>query len=445
MFDGLQNKLQDVFQRLKGEGRVTPEALDAALRQIRLALLEADVHFRVVKPFIERVRERAGGQEVLESLTPAQQVVKIVRDELAALLGEEGTDFRLEGRPTVIMLCGLQGSGKTTTAGKIAKLLKKRGKHPILVAGDLQRAAAVEQLKQVGKGVDVPVIEPEPGETVIDLGARALALARQRGHDIMIMDTAGRLHVDTALMEEIRQLSERIQPNETLFVADSMTGQDAVKSAEQFSSSLRLTGVILTKLDGDSRGGAALSIRTVARVPIRFVGTGEKADDIELFHPQRLASRMIGMGDVMSLIEKAEQGLDSAETERLARRMVEQEFTLEDLRDQLRQIRKLGPLAQVLELLPKVGPLKGMDTTNVDESGLRKVEAIINSMTPLERRRPDVLNGSRRKRIAIGSGTSVQDINRLLKQYKGMKKMFKGVQGKWLRKAMGGAQGRMRM
>ncbi|MES1245181.1 MAG: signal recognition particle protein [Acidobacteriota bacterium] len=446
MFDGLQGKLQDVFRQLKGEGKVTPEALDAALRQIRLALLEADVHLRVVKPFVERVRERALGQEVLESLTPAQQVVKIVRDELASLLGEEGTDFRLDGRPTVIMMCGLQGSGKTTTSGKIAKQLKKRGRHPILVAGDLQRAAAVEQLKQVGKGVDVPVIEPEPGETVVALGARALALAKQRGHDVMIMDTAGRLHVDTALMEEIQRLAEKIQPHETLFVADSMTGQDAVKSAEQFSSSLPLTGVILTKLDGDSRGGAALSIRTVAKVPIRFVGVGEKSDDLELFHPQRLASRMIGMGDVLSLIEKAEQGLDSAETERLARRMVEQEFTLEDLRDQLRQIRKLGPLGQVLELLPKVGPLKGMDTANVDESGLRRVEAIINSMTPLERRRPDVLNGSRKKRIAIGSGTSVADINRLLKQYKGMKKMFKGVQGKWLKKALGGAQGgRLRM
>ncbi len=446
MFDGLQGKLQDVFRQLKGEGKVTPEALDAALRQIRLALLEADVHLRVVKPFVERVRERALGQEVMESLTPAQQVVKIVRDELAALLGEEGTDLRLDGRPTVIMLCGLQGSGKTTTSGKIAKQLKKRGRHPILVAGDLQRAAAVEQLKQVGKGVDVPVVEPEPGEDVVALGVRALAFARQRGHDVMIMDTAGRLHVDTALMEEIRRLADKIQPHETLFVADSMTGQDAVKSAEQFSSTLPLTGVILTKLDGDSRGGAALSIRTVARVPIRFVGVGEKSDDLELFHPERLASRMIGMGDVLSLIEKAEQGLDSAETERLARRMVEQEFTLEDLRDQLRQIRKLGPLAQVLELLPKVGPLKGMDTSNVDESGLRKVEAIINSMTPQERRRPDILNGSRRKRIAIGSGTSVADINRLLKQYKGMKKMFKGVQGKFMKKALGGAaRGRFKM
>src|SRR4029077_10664643 len=361
MFDGLQDKLQDVFRQLKGEGKVTPEALDAALRQIRMALLEADVHFRVVKPFVERVRERALGQEVLESLTPAQQVVKIVRDELTALLGEEGTELRLDGRPTVIMLCGLQGSGKTTTAGKIAKRLKKRGKHPLLVAGDLQRAAAVEQLKQVGKGVDVPVLEPEPGESVVALGERALGVARQRGHDVVLMDTAGRLHVDTALMDEIRQLADRIQPHEILFVADSMTGQDAVRSAEQFAQVLTLTGAILTKLDGDSRGGAALSIRTVARVPIRFVGVGEKSDDLELFHPERMSSRMIGMGDVLSLIEKAEQGLDRDEAERLTQRLARQEFTLEDLRDQLRQLRRMGPLGQVLEMLPKVGPLRGLD------------------------------------------------------------------------------------
>ena len=443
MFDGLQDKLQEVFRQLKGEGKVTPEALDAALRQIRMALLEADVHLRVVKPFIDRVRERALGQEVLESLTPAQQVVKIVRDELSSLLGEEGTELRLDGRPTVIMLCGLQGSGKTTTAGKIAKRLKKRGKHPLLVAGDLQRAAAVEQLKQVGHGVEVPVLEPEPGENVLDLGARALTVARQRGHDVVIMDTAGRLHVDTALMEEIRRLADRIQPHEILFVADSMTGQDAVKSAEQFAQVLKLTGAILTKLDGDSRGGAALSIRTVARVPIRFVGVGEKSDDLELFHPERMSSRMIGMGDVLSLIEKAERGMDAAETERLAKRLVNQQFTLEDLRDQLRQLRKLGPLASVLEMLPKVGPLRGLDSASVDESGLKKVEAIINSMTPLERRRPDVLNGGRKKRIAIGSGTSVAEINRLLKQYRTMQKMMKGVQGKWLRRAMGsGGQAR---
>jgi signal recognition particle subunit SRP54 len=443
MFDGLQDKLQEVFRQLKGEGKVTPEALDAALRQIRMALLEADVHLRVVKPFIDRVRERALGQEVLESLTPAQQVVKIVRDELSSLLGEEGTELRLDGRPTVIMLCGLQGSGKTTTAGKIAKRLKKRGKHPLLVAGDLQRAAAVEQLKQVGQGVEVPVLEPLPGENVLDLGARALTVARERGHDVVIMDTAGRLHVDTALMEEIRRLADRIQPHEILFVADSMTGQDAVKSAEQFAQVLTLTGAILTKLDGDSRGGAALSIRTVARVPIRFVGVGEKSDDLELFHPERMSSRMIGMGDVLSLIEKAERGMDAAETERLAKRLVNQQFTLEDLRDQLRQLRKLGPLASVLEMLPKVGPLRGLDSSSVDESGLKKVEAIINSMTPLERRRPDVLNGGRKKRIAIGSGTSVAEINRLLKQYRTMQKMMKGVQGKWLRRAMGsGGQAR---
>jgi signal recognition particle subunit SRP54 len=443
MFDGLQDRLQGVFRELKGEGRVSPEALDSALRQIRMALLEADVHFRVVKPFIERVRERAVGQEVLASLTPAQQVVKIVRDEIAALLGEEGSELRLDGRPAVILLCGLQGSGKTTTAGKLAKRLKKRGKHPLLVAGDLQRAAAVEQLKQVGKGVEVPVLEPEPGEAVVDLGARALTVARERGHDVVLMDTAGRLHVDTALMEEIRQLADRIGPHEVLFVADSMTGQDAVKSAEQFAQVLPLTGAILTKLDGDSRGGAALSIRTVAQVPIRFVGMGEKADDLELFHPERMASRMIGMGDVLSLIEKAERGLDAAETERLAKRMVSQQFTLEDLRDQLRQLRRMGPLASILEMLPKSGPLRGLDAANVDESGLKRVEAIIDSMTPLERRRPDVLNGSRKKRIATGSGTSVSEINRLLKQYAQMRKMMKGVQGKWLRRAMGNMGGPM--
>lgn len=441
MFDGLQSKLQDVFRDLRGEGKVTPETLQAALRQIRLALLEADVHYRVVKPFVERVRERALGAEVLESLTPAQQVVKVVRDELAALLGEEGLELKLSGRPSVVLLCGLQGSGKTTTAGKLARRLKVRGRHPVLVAGDLQRAAAVEQLKQVGQGVDVPVVEPEGKEDVVALAERALSVARQRGHDVVIIDTAGRLHVDQLLMEEIRRLADRVDPDETLFVADSMTGQDAVKSAEQFAAAMPLTGVILTKLDGDSRGGAALSIRTVARVPIRFVGMGEKAEDLELFHPERMASRMIGMGDVLSLIEKAEQGLDAKETERLARRMVNQEFTLEDLRDQLRQIRRLGPLGQVLEMLPKMGPLRGLDASDVDEGGLRRVEAIINSMTPLERRRPDVINGSRKRRVAKGSGTTVQEINQLLKQYKTMKKMMKGVQGKWLRRAMGMAGG----
>ena len=340
------------------------------------------------------------------------------------------------------MLCGLQGWGKTTTAGKIAKRLKKRGRHPLLVAGDLQRAAAVES-RAVGKEDDVAVSSPSPGRTWSPSAPARSPSPAQRGHDVLLIDSAGRLHVDAALMDEIRRLADKIEPHEILFVADSMTGQDAVKSAEQFGAVLPLTGVILTKLDGDSRGGAALSIRTVAKVPIRFVGVGEKADDLELFHPERMSSRMIGMGDVLSLIEKAERGLDAAETERLAKRIANRQFTLEDLRDQLRQLRKLGPLASVLEMLPKVGPLKGLDSASVDEGGLKKVEAIINSMTPLERQRPDVLNGGRKKRIAMGSGTSVAEINRLLKQYRTMQKMMKGVQGKWLRRAMGsGGQAR---
>ncbi len=458
MFDGLQNKLQDVFRQIKGEGKVTEESLDAALRQIRLALLEADVHFRVVKPFIARIRERALGQEILRSLTPDQQVVKIVRDELAGLLGEEGAELALSGRPAIVLLCGLQGSGKTTTSGKLALRLKGKGRHPVLVAADLQRAAAVEQLVQVGAGVDVPVITPDGGpdggagsaasaaassglEPVQHLVRRAVKEAKERGWDTVLVDTAGRLHVDQALMDELRGLAEILAPDETLFVADSMTGQDAVKSAADFAAAMPLTGVILTKLDGDSRGGAALSIRTVAKVPIRFVGVGEKPGDLELFHPERMASRMIGMGDVMSLIEQAEERIDRDEAERLAKRMVDQEFTLEDLRDQLRQIRRMGPLSQLLEMLPKAGPFRGLDGANVDERELTRIEAIINSMTPIERRRPKVLNGSRRKRIAQGSGTRVQDVNRLLKRYVEMKKMMKAVKKGGLLKRMMGVGG----
>jgi signal recognition particle subunit SRP54 len=437
MFDGLQNRLQGVFRQLKGEGRVSEQILDEALREIRLALLEADVHFRVVKSFIGRLKERALGEQVLESLTPAQQVVKIVRDELTLLLGETGEELSRSGRPTVVMLCGLQGSGKTTTAGKLAKRLKNEGRHPLLVAGDLQRAAAVDQLAQVGKSVETPVIQPLAGEKILDLASRSLLEARDRGHDVVLVDTAGRLHIDENLMQELRDLARLLDPTETLLVADSMTGQDAVRSAQEFAQSIPLTGVILTKLDGDMRGGAALSIRTVAQVPIRFVGVGEKADELELFHPDRMASRILGMGDILSLIEKAEMGLDSEETQRLAQRMARQEFTLEDLRDQLKQIRRLGPLSQVMEMLPKTGPLKGLDPSNVDEGQLTRVEAMINSMTPTERRKPQILNGSRKRRIARGSGVSVQHINQLLKQYREMRKMMKGVKGKWLKKAMG--------
>jgi signal recognition particle subunit SRP54 len=437
MFDGLQNKLQDVFRNLRGEGRVSEEALRAALRQIRLALLEGDVHFRVVKSFLERVEQRALGADVLASLSPDQQVIKIVRDELVELLGEEAGELRLEGRPAVLLLCGLQGSGKTTTAGKLGRRLAGRGKHPLLVAGDLQRAAAVEQLIQVGAGVGLPVVAPQPGEAVLALASRAVVVARERGHDVVIMDTAGRLHVDAELMAELKALHARLSPQETLFVADAMTGQDAVKSAGEFAQALPLTGVVLTKLDGDSRGGAALSIRTVAKVPIRFVGVGEKAEDLELFQPQRLASRILGMGDVLSLIEKAEQGIDKAEAQRLAERIAKREFSLEDLQDQLRQMKRMGPLSGMLDLLPKVGPFRGMQNMPVDDDKVKRVEAILSSMTPHERRRPEVLNGSRKKRIARGSGTSVQEVNQLLKQYLGMKKMLKGMKGSWMKRALG--------
>ncbi len=437
MFDGLQGKLQDVFRRLRGEGSVTPEVLDAALRQIRLALLDADVNIRVVRPFVSRIRERASGEEVLASLTPAQQVIKIVRDELIALLGEEGKELDTSGSPAVIMLCGLQGSGKTTTSGKLALRLKKRGRNPVLVAGDLQRAAAVEQLIQVGAKVAVDVIAPYEREDVVALARRALSRAKEDGNDVVILDTAGRLHIDEVLMDEVKRLAEVAAPNEVLFVADSMTGQDAVRSAQAFHEALPLTGVVLTKLDGDARGGAALSIRTVADVPLRFLGTGEKPEDLDRFDPQRMASRILGMGDVLSLIEKAEQGLDADETSRLAQRIARKEFTLEDLRDHLRQMRKMGPLNQLVELLPKVGPLRGLDASQVDERELTKVEAMINSMTPKERRKPAILNARRKRRIAKGSGTRVQDINRLIKQYMTMRKMLKGVKGSWLRRAMG--------
>ncbi len=438
MFEGLQDRLQGVFRRLKGEGRVSETVLEEALREIRLALLEADVNFRVVKAFVERVREKALGEEVLASLTPAQQVIKIVRDELTQLLGEEGRDLDCDGRPAMVLLCGLQGSGKTTTAGKLAKQLKSNGKHPLLVAADLQRAAAVEQLVQVGAGVSTPVITPEVGETARELVGKARREARERGHDVVLVDTAGRLHIDERLMLELSSLVEEAKPSELLFVADAKTGQDAVRSARDFVERLPLTGVILTKMDGDARGGAALSIRSVAKVPIRFLGIGEKADALERFYPDRLASRILGMGDVLSLIEKAEQGLDADETKRLAERIARREFTLEDLRDQLRQMRRMGPLSQILEALPRGGPLRGLDASMVDEGRLRRVEAMIESMTPHERRKPAVLNASRKRRIARGSGTSVQDINQLIKQYRMMQKMMKKVRGGWLQKAMGG-------
>jgi signal recognition particle subunit SRP54 len=439
MFEGLQDKFQEVFKRLRGEGTVSEEHLAAALKQIRLALLEADVHFRVVKDFLARVEEKAAGEKVLLSLSPAQQVIKIVRDELTATLGgEDAKELRVDGSPAVILMCGLQGSGKTTTSGKLAKRLAGRGRYPMLVAADLQRAAAVEQLVQVGKQVEIPVLQPNPGEKVVDLAKRALREARDRGRDVVLIDTAGRLHIDQPLMAEIAEMAKAVDPDEVLYVADAMTGQDAVRSAQEFAKVLPLTGVLLTKLDGDSRGGAALSVRAVTQVPIRYVGVGERPADLELFSPARMASRILGMGDVLSLIEKAQETVDAKEAERLAERLSRNEFTLEDLRDQLRQVRKMGPLKSVLEMLPKVGALKEMSQVgDADERRLTRVEAIINSMTLGERRNPGVLNGSRKRRIAKGSGTSVQEINQLLKQYLQMKRMMKGVKQGFFQKAFG--------
>ncbi len=440
MFEGLQQKLDRAFRRLRGGGRVSADDVQHALREIRVALLEADVHVRVVKGLLERVSQRALGQEVLLSLSPDQQVIKIVRDELQELLGAPASELDLQGAPAVVVLCGLQGSGKTTTAGKLARRLRERGRHrPVLVACDLQRAAAIVQLVQVGRAVSVPVLQPEPGEGVVPFAARALQAAASGGFDVAIFDTAGRLHVDQTLMDELASVVASVSPSELLFVCDAMTGQDAVRSATQFAAALPLTGAILTKLDGDARGGAALSLRAVSSLPLRFVGVGEKAEELELFSPDRLVSRILGMGDVLSLIEKAEQAIDRDSAERLARRLAEDEFTLEDLRDQLRSLRRMGPLQQILDLLPRTGPLKGLPgaVSELDERRLVAVEALINSMTPAERRRPALLDGGRKRRIARGSGRSLSELNQLLKQYKQMRKMMRKMQGGFLRGALG--------
>ncbi len=437
MFESLQDRFQDVFRRLRSEGRVTEEHIGGAMREIRVALLEADVNFKVVRSFVDRVRVRALDQAVLRSLTADQQVLKIVKDELVDLLGASGGDLRLDRVPAVVVLCGLQGSGKTTTAGKLALRLRGMGRKPLLAAFDLQRAAAVEQLRQVGASIDVPVFLPREGESVLDLGRRLLAEAPREGHDVFLVDTAGRLHVDDALMEELRSTVELLDPVETLFVADSMTGQDAVSSATEFAAKLELTGVILTKLDGDARGGAALSIRSISDLPIRYVGVGEKLDALELFDPERLASRILGMGDMLSLIEKAEKSLDADETERLAKRIGRRDFSLEDLSDQLQQLRRMGPLSQLLEMLPRGGPFKGLDASSIDDGQLVRIQAMISSMTPKERRKPQILNASRKRRITRGSGTKVQDLNQLLKQYRQMRKMMKRMKGNWMKQALG--------
>jgi signal recognition particle subunit SRP54 len=440
MFDNLSDKLQRVFKNLRGEGKLTTENMEAALREIRVALLEADVHFRVVKQLIEGIKEKAMGQEVLTALSPAQQVTKIVRDELVKILGTHASRLRFANEPpSVMMIVGLQGSGKTTSTGKLARLLAKEGHRPMLVSVDVYRPAARKQLSVIARDVKQPVYEGTPEETKpADLARSARREAMQTGRDIVLVDTAGRLHIDDQLMTELQELKTLLNPSEILFVADAMTGQDAVKSADEFHKRLGITGIILTKMDGDARGGAALSIRTVTQQPLKFVGVGEKSDALEAFHPDRVANRILGMGDVLSLIEKVEQNIDQKKAEEMQRKIIENEFTLEDFRDQIKQLRKLGPLEGLLGMMPQLGPLKDLKNVKVDENEITRIVAIIDSMTPNERNNHMIINGARRRRIAKGSGTSVQEVNSLLKQYAQARKMMKSFStGSFMGKRLG--------
>ncbi len=439
MFENLSEKLQRVFKDLRGEGKLTPANMEQALKEIRVALLEADVHFRVVKQFIEGVKQKAMGEDVLTALSPAQQVIKIVQEELIRVLGSHQSKVRFANDPpTVFLITGLQGSGKTTTTGKLARWLSKNGHSPLMVSVDVYRPAARRQLSVIARDVGLPVYEGTDEEKrPSELARGARREAAQTGRDVILVDTAGRLHIDEELMTELQELKEQLVPTEILFIADAMTGQDAVKSAEEFHKRLGITGVILTKMDGDARGGAALSIRHVTGQPLKFVGMGEKLDALEPFHPDRAASRILGMGDVLGLIEKVGAAVDQKQAEETQRRILEDEFTLEDFRDQLRQLKKLGPLESVLSMLPGLGPLKNLKDVKVDESQVTRVVAIIDSMTYKERANHMIVNGSRRRRIARGSGTSVQEVNQLLKQYAQARKMMKSLSGGFLGKRLG--------
>jgi signal recognition particle subunit SRP54 len=434
MLDSLSTRLQTIFDKLGGRGRLSEENIQEALREVRVALLEADVNFKVVRAFIDRVKDKAVGQDVLTSLTPAQQVVKVVHDELVELLGGSGHRLATAPHPpTVIMLMGLQGSGKTTTAAKLARLYTKQGQHPLLAAADTQRPAAMDQLRTLGAQLGVPVTG-EPGQTPLEICRAAREEAASRGLTPLILDTAGRLHIDEALLGELQAIRREVAPHHVLLVVDAMTGQDAVTVADKFNQAVGIDAVVLTKMDGDSRGGAALSVRHVTGRPIAFVGVGEKTDALEPFHPDRLASRILGMGDVLSLVEKAQEVVDQTKAEALAKKLREDTFSLEDFRDQLKQLRQMGPLDQILGMLPFGKMLKGAPKDLDGESAdLDRFDAIIGSMTPGERHNPEVINGSRRQRIARGSGTNVQDVNRLLKQYAQLRKVmkqFKGMEGK---------------
>ncbi|MFS8652142.1 MAG: signal recognition particle protein [Caldibacillus sp.] len=427
--EGLSERLQQTMQKIRGKGKVTEADVKAMMREVRLALLYADVNIKVVKDFINRVSERAVGQEVMKSLTPGQQVIKIVKEELTELMGGEQSKIAVSPKPpTVVMMVGLQGAGKTTTAGKLANLLrKKHNRKPLLVAADIYRPAAITQLQTLGKQLNIPVFSLGDKISPVKIARQAVEKAKEEHHDYVLIDTAGRLHIDEELMEELKAIKETVNPDEILLVVDAMTGQDAVNVATSFNEQLGITGVILTKLDGDTRGGAALSIRAVTEKPIKFVGMGEKMDALEPFHPERMASRILGMGDVLTLIEKAEQTVNEEKARELEQKMRTASFTLEDFLEQLRQVRKMGPLDEIIGLLPGANKIKGLQNLQIDEKQIAHVEAIILSMTPEERENPDIINSSRKKRIARGSGRPVQEVNRLLKQFNEMKKMMKQV------------------
>ncbi len=430
MLEGLTEKLANAFKRFRNKGKLTEADVKEGMREVKLALLEADVNFKVVKDFVKAVTERAVGQEVLESLLPAQQIVKIVNEELCSLMGSEAAKLEIASKPpTVVMMVGLQGAGKTTHAAKIAKMYRSKGKNPLLVACDIYRPAAIDQLKVVGESAGIPVFEMGNKISPVEIARAGIEHAKRNSFDMVFIDTAGRLHIDEELMEELRRIKELTSPSEILLVVDAMTGQDAVNVAKSFNDLLDITGVVLTKMDGDTRGGAALSVRYVTGKPIKFIGTGEKLDMIELFHPDRMASRILGMGDILSLIERAEAAYDEKTAAEMEKKLREASFTLEDFLEQLRQLKKMGNLEQLLGMMPGVKP-GALKDANIDEKQMAKTEAIVLSMTKAERLDPDIIGGSRKRRIALGSGTTVEDVNRLLKQFDQMKKMMKQFSGK---------------
>ncbi len=424
MFEEITQKFELLFKKIRGQARITESNIAEAMREVKRVLLEADVNYKVVKEFTEKVQQRAIGQEVLRSITPGQMLIKIIYDELVKLMGSTRSDIKFSTvPPTVIMVVGLQGSGKTTFCAKLANYFKHKGRHPLLVAGDIHRPAAIEQLKQLGEQIQVPVFSIDSNAEAVQIAVNSIGFAKKNHRDVVIIDTAGRMHIDEEMMREVEKIKEAVKPHEILFVVDSMTGQEAVEVAKEFNDRLNFDGVVLTKLDGDARGGAALSIKAVVNKPIKFVSVGEKLDALEPFYPDRMASRILGMGDIVTLVEKAQKQVDEEKAKKLEEKLKKNQFTLEDFRDQIREIRKMGPLKEILSMIPGVG--SSLRNVDIDEKELVKIEAIINSMTPEERRKPQIINASRRRRIAMGSGTTIQDVNRLLKQFEEMQKLLK--------------------